>query len=265
MAKKKMMKKQYNKAHAVMLGAAIIIMTIVSASLVIAAVNQRNSCNDTDGGIIPSILGTTSGYLKNKAFTHTDFCADASNIKEYYCSGTTEGSMQMSCGTDSYAARYCSGTSVYEDYKDYFCKSGACGQTSTPQFVQDCSLMSGYVGSNYCMGGSVYKDYKNYYCNSGACTYSTTQTLQQACQFGCTNGVCNPAANSCADSDNGYAPLIQGTVSGIMSGYPYSQTDFCMDSTKLVEYVCLSPTSGYMPYNITCTGNYTGCGNGACY
>ncbi|MFH1181358.1 MAG: hypothetical protein V1702_00190, partial [Candidatus Woesearchaeota archaeon] len=77
---KKRQYKQYNKAHAVLLGAAIILMTIISATLVVAAAKARTSCSDTDGGIIPTIKGTTSGYLQGKAYSHTDLCVDSSNI-----------------------------------------------------------------------------------------------------------------------------------------------------------------------------------------
>lgn len=60
----------------------------------------------------------------------------------------------------------------------------------------DCGL-SGYVGPNYCIGSSVYRDYITYTCNlagtiNAYCSSSTTPILQQACQYGCSTGQCNP-------------------------------------------------------------------------
>jgi hypothetical protein len=190
MAKKKI-KNQYNKAHAVILGAALVIMTIISASLVVGAAKARYSCSDTDGGIIPSKLGTTSGYFKSRVFSHTDYCADASNLKEYYCSGTTEMSAKISCGNDTYGAAYCLGNSIYKDYTDNFCSLGLCRNKKSSEFQEDCAGKSGYISGNYCINGAVYRDYRDYYCNAGACTHITRAELQQQCQTGCTNGICS--------------------------------------------------------------------------
>jgi hypothetical protein len=68
--------------------------------------------------------------------------------------------------------------------------------------------------------------------------------------------------NSCSDTD-GSNYYVQGTVSGTVSGYPFSYSDFCGTSQLLFEYYC----SGRNMYtaNVTCSWlNSTGCVNGAC-
>src|SRR3989344_2816667 len=99
-----------------------------------------DSCSDTDGGNVTTLLGTTSGYYNNNPYSNSDYCADAGNIMEYYCSGAYEQSQQQSCGTDYYSANYCSNSSVYRNYTDYSCSTGACGSSTTPELVQTCGF-----------------------------------------------------------------------------------------------------------------------------
>lgn len=56
-----------------------------------------NSCTDTDGGIVPNTVGTTSGYYNGFQYSHTDYCTDARTVKEYYCSGAAELNVQQAC------------------------------------------------------------------------------------------------------------------------------------------------------------------------
>lgn len=97
-----------------------------------------DSCADTDGGNVITTFGMTYGYLNNNAYNSSDYCVDTSNVMEYYCSGAYEQSSQQSCGTDGYGANYCSSGDVYKDYFDYSCASGACGNTQTPELVEEC-------------------------------------------------------------------------------------------------------------------------------
>jgi hypothetical protein len=69
--------------------------------------------------------------------------------------------------------------------------------------------------------------------------------------------------DSCSDTDGGLIEWIFGTVSGFFSGSPYSNADFCVDNTTLIEYSCLG--NYVYSWNISCTGNYTGCDSGECY
>jgi len=143
--------------------------------------------------------------------------------------------------------------------KEYYCSGKY--QTSSQQ---SCGT-DAYVGSNYCLNGDVYRDYIDYYCTGGACSSNTTPILQQDCQYGCTNGVCNQYNDSCSDTDSGYDEfLVQGTVSGYLSGSPYSYTDACVDNVTLSEWTCYG-TQAYNIPNYPCAANYTTmCLNGAC-
>ncbi len=71
------------------------------------------------------------------------------------------------------------------------------------------------------------------------------------------------ADSSCADTDGGYVPFVQGTVSGSFNGQPFSNTDSCITPTLLKELYCSGPLATNMTYN--CVGNSTTqCLDGAC-
>ena len=69
--------------------------------------------------------------------------------------------------------------------------------------------------------------------------------------------------DSCSDTDGGWVSTIQGTVSGYLSEQYYNSTDYCFNSTVVVEFYCVgnysyNSTMGCDPYlNQTCV-------NGAC-
>ena len=180
---------------------------------------------------------------------------------EYYCSGDYEQSSQQSCGTDGNSNSYCSGNLVYSNYTDYFCSGGECDSSTTPVLQEDCDDNDGY-SQNYCMNSSVYRDYNNYFCSGGECSYSVIPEMVEECDYGCTNGECDDIPDSCSDTDGGFVIDLQGTVSGYYYGSPYNYDDFCLDSTLLIEYYCIGTQLDNG--NVTCTGNYTGCINGAC-
>lgn len=115
----------------------------------IADCGHCNSCSDSDGGIIISIQGTTSGYLNKVYYAHTDYCTDPSNVMEYYCTGVYEHSQQQSCGTDTYAgSNYCMSGDVYRNYVDYSCSNGTCLNSTTPILQVDC------MPGQYCLNGT---------------------------------------------------------------------------------------------------------------
>ncbi|MBW2990505.1 hypothetical protein KY348_02250 [Candidatus Woesearchaeota archaeon] len=107
----------------------------------------EDSCSDTDGGIVIGTFGTTSGYLNEVPYSNDDYCVDAGNVMEYYCTGDYEYSTQESCGTDFYGSNYCDSGDVYRDFTDYFCSSGVCDSSVTPELVEDCT------GAEVCLDG----------------------------------------------------------------------------------------------------------------
>jgi hypothetical protein len=140
-----------------------------------------DSCDDTDGGNVIDVFGTTSGYYEGSPYSNDDYCVDADDIMEYYCSGDYEQSQQQSCGTDVYGDPYCAaGNEIYKDLTDYFCGSGACDSDVTPVFQEDCDDSDGY-GAEYCSGDVVMKDYNDYYCIGGACDYNATPEQVEDC------------------------------------------------------------------------------------
>ena len=268
------------------------IFIIATTAISVEAARAVNSCSDSDGGIVPGVFGTVSGYYKNKPYSNSDYCVDSGAVLEYYCSGIYKASTQQSCGTDGYTgSNYCMNGDVYRNYLDYFCASGMCASNSTPMLQQDClygcvngtcasppadSCTDSDGGINTAVQGSTY-GYLNasYYSHTDICLNSVTvreyfcsgnyeQNTLQNCTYGCSGGKCNTsAADSCNDTDGGFMITIQGTASGYMSGTPYSHTDSCMNNWTLSEWYCAG-NYAYNMGNYTCAGNYTVCLNGKC-
>jgi len=61
-----------------------------------------NSCSDTDGGIVPEVIGTVSGYYSGSPYNYTDNCLTfppnmTNYLNEYYCSGNRQYMQQINC------------------------------------------------------------------------------------------------------------------------------------------------------------------------
>lgn len=63
-----------------------------------------DSCLDTDGGIVPTIKGTVSGYYQQNYYSKTDECTDITYLKEYSCSGTSWSTNTYNC--KNYGSNY---------------------------------------------------------------------------------------------------------------------------------------------------------------
>ncbi len=69
--------------------------------------------------------------------------------------------------------------------------------------------------------------------------------------------------NTCSDTDGGIVSMVRGTVSGDFEGNSYSETDFCLDTTSVLEFYCSEDVALNM--TLECVGNATvTCLNGAC-
>jgi hypothetical protein len=181
---------------------------------------------------------------------------------KYSCSDTDGGNYPLVYGTVS--GYY---NKVWYSYSDYCVNAGNimeyyCNGVYRTSQQQSCGT-DGYVGSNYCSSEDVYKDWRDYACASGACGYTDTPTIQQDCVSGqyCSAGACY-WNNTCSDTDGGFVWVVQGTTSGYYNGNPYSNTDYCVNPYAVLEYYCASGIQYANTFN--CTGNYTGCSNGAC-
>ncbi|MDP3966608.1 MAG: hypothetical protein Q8Q04_03690 [archaeon] len=90
-----------------------------------------------------------------------------------------------------------------------------------------------------------------YACGSG--NYGN-QILYQ-CPAGCSNGVCNPVAPFCTDSDGGINYNTRGTATTEQGQFP----DYCTDAGKLKEYSCSGISKVVTTYE--CSNE---CFSGAC-
>ena len=179
-----------------------------------------DSCSDTDGGFYAFTFGTTSGDYEGSPYSNDDYCVDSSNVMEYYCSGDYSQSTQSYCGTDYYSnTTYCIGDDVYWNFTDFFCSSGACDSTITPELKEECDYgctngecdgipdscsdtdggyvidvlgtVSGYYNENpysyqdNCTGPYLIE----YYC-SGDIWYDDAILCSEHNYTGCSNGAC---------------------------------------------------------------------------
>ena len=60
-----------------------------------------NSCSDTDGGFVPTIAGTVSGYSGGAPYTNSDSCLNTTYLKEWYCRGVNATNSNYNCGGNS--------------------------------------------------------------------------------------------------------------------------------------------------------------------
>lgn len=108
------------------------------------------------------------------------------------------------------------------------------------------------------------------YPNDGGCSSPTdndeTNCGDSVCEGGEVCDVCVAdcgVCNTCTDTDRGFVPAIQGTVSGYQGGSPYSYTDACLSSANLTEWSCNYYNQPRFDY-VDC-GWYNGnCVEGAC-
>jgi len=198
-----------------------------SCDICVADCGYCDVCSDTDGGNYPFVFGYVYGYANSAFFNNSDYCTDASNIREYYCNETYFGDIfgwdDRNCGADGYGSPYCVEGPPYD---------------------------------------AVYKNYNNYYCASGECDYTTTPTWQEWCIYGCTNGVCD-YPDSCSDTDGGYYPFTWGLTYGYYNGEGYNSTDACVNSTWITENYCVGNYEYSDTFNCMWI-NATSCSNGAC-
>ncbi|MFH1510801.1 MAG: hypothetical protein ABIF10_03855 [Candidatus Woesearchaeota archaeon] len=223
---------------------------------------RTNSCTDSDGGRITAVAGTVTGALQGTPYSYSDSCADTYTLREFFCESDYQRMDYLMCpsGT-SYGTPYCINSSVYRDVTTGSCSGGACIIETSATLYQDCG--PDYYGSSYCIGSDVYHNLYDYSCNNGQCSFAVLPQLVEICLEPCSNGVCpEQISNSCSDSDRGISLYVQGTVSGLSDGYPYSYSDYCPDSGRVWEYYC--NVDRYSGYAYFCQ-NSTICSSGFCH
>lgn len=193
-------------------------------------------CNDTDGGQSPNVLGTAT----DSGGSHTDFCASASSVGEYYCSGGVAQSATLDCQ----GGRICSG--------------GSCAFQCTDSDGGNDTMTVGTVSvgtANYTDSCASASAVKEYYCNGNS---AASSSIECGVGYGCDAGKCVLSPSPCNDTDGGDSPTVRGTASTDF----VSKTDYCIDSGTLREYYCPGPTGNPVSRDYNCT--LSACSAGAC-
>jgi hypothetical protein len=131
--------------------------------------------------------------------------------------------------------------------REYYCKD-----TSAVLITMSCG--ASYYSPRYCSGKNLSYDRIGASCIApGVCIETRTTLLAKVCPYACESGVCVArAADSCKDTDGGNVTNVSGTVSGVLGGSSYNNSDSCQNPQDVTEYYC----SGN--YKQTTTAN---CGN----
>ncbi len=153
------------------------------------------------------------------------------------------------------------GCSTYNDQSEI---NGACDDNIN----NDYDGLIDYPQDPGCISFSDQNELGTAQCDNGIDDDSDTKIdypVDLGCSSAIDNSELNQQPNSCADSDGGIVSTIQGTTSGYVNGFPYSHTDFCLNTALVYEYYCSGTIE--LSANVTCMtgGNLTGtCSNGAC-
>ncbi|HSB46428.1 MAG TPA: Kazal-type serine protease inhibitor family protein [Candidatus Bilamarchaeum sp.] len=200
------------------------------------AVGPSATCTDSDGGSNAAVAGTTT----DSSGSSPDFCASATSVGEYYCSGTLKQSTTIACPS----GQVCTG-----------------GECITPCTDSDGGQDTNTVGTTTDYSGSV-TDFCSTSVSVGEyyCSGTLTQFISIDCGFGyeCSGGKCVPQPNPCTDDDGGDVPTTQGTARSAFT----SKTDYCIDASTLKEYYCPGPEGNPTSREYTCT--MSACSAGAC-
>lgn len=170
--------------------------------------------------------GTASSVCSNDTKAQLqNTCSGNQTCANGSCNGDQTGSCSTNaqCGTDTYTGDpYCSGNSVYRNYKTFACNNAGtsdsyCANFSNPKLQTTCTGnqvcqtgkcspvtcntnsdcgTNGVVGSPFCQGNSVYENYQTYVCqnpgSTSTCFSSSYPKLKSTCRAGetCVNRGC---------------------------------------------------------------------------
>ncbi|VVC04524.1 Uncharacterised protein [Candidatus Bilamarchaeum dharawalense] len=196
------------------------------------------TCSDSDGGADIYI----KGHLQTESSDYYDSCVDASNLLEYYCSGTSQAHNNYACPSG------------------YECSDGACILSGVPPSCTDSDggndiYVKGHLVTestevyDSCVDSSTILEY---WCTG---TSETHNTYSCGSGYTCVDGACK---EECSDSDGGLAYTTLGTVTYGSSSY----TDSCASGTVLKEQYCNAGVPDSVSH--TCTAPYPLCSGGKC-
>lgn len=224
------------------------------ACVVNANSTSNVTCTDTDGGYNLYTKGTLSFSNQTQNTTLIDYCS-GTQLVEYQCPSNT---------ANYYYTYYVNCQSGYA------CSNGACivsaNSTNSTNVTTTCTDTDGgmnrYVAGTVTMNSSngtlvVSSDYCTTPSNNGTynyvqefyCSGNNLVWANSGCQGGCSNGACN---SYCSDSDGGFNPGVNGTVSyGSAAGSGYV-VDSCLP--PLFNYSSTYYNASYTLREYQCSG-----------
>lgn len=171
------------------------------------------------------------------------------------------------------------GCSDRKDIDESNCGDSTCeGDETCSSCAQDCGdcppvCGDGIIDENEQCDGSNWgmitgcTDFGNFTGGELACSQCYFDTSGCISEY-CGDAVCSPSEDpvscpedcsypdSCEDSDGGFVVPVQGTVEGYSDGTGYAKTDYCIDTSMLMEYHCIGPQWNGVEYD--CGLNSTG-------
>lgn len=136
-------------------------------------------------------------------------CGTNKYLNQLFCKNNNSWDkfLSFTCNNAGQTNSFCSNstTDVKKDDCAYGCSNGLCkNETITCSINSQCGT-DGYIGNKYCTGNNSYQNYKEFTCNnpgqtSSSCSNVTTSKKIEDCDYGCTNGICNPQ-QCCSDSE----------------------------------------------------------------
>jgi len=141
-----------------------------------------NSCNDTDGGQVLRVKGTSTGYYNGFSYSKTDYCMTDTSIREYWCVGNLNYEQNFNCQS----GETCINGACVSSVNNY------CGETDSGFDVITAGTTAGQANSvpfrfsDYCPTSTTLTEY---YCNAGAYYQNTVSCLGNMSNL-CSNGAC---------------------------------------------------------------------------
>jgi hypothetical protein len=177
-------------------------------------------CSDSDDGKSQFVKGTVtvdSGGISDES--DVDVCVSEDQVREFFCSGEDIRSEIMECGTES------------------TCEDGRCIPTDCHDtdghdiFVEGETVKGDDSFVDVCDG----PDVREYFCADDG-----IESVVLPCpeDHVCDGGECEPMpeehSEPCTETDAGREPDVKGTTTKDAT----SETDSCVDSTKVKEWYC---------------------------
>jgi len=280
-----------------------------SCTTIICSSNSQCGTNSWEGALTCSgnnVMQNFRTYTCNNPGTASSSCSSsvASQVKST-CSGgqvcssgtcvTPTCSSNSQCGTNDWeGSPFCSGNSVFQNYKTWTCNnpgtlSSSCSSTSTSTLKITCSggqICSGgtcvnptcssnsqcgtndWEGALTCSGNNVTQNYRTFTCNSpgttsSSCSSSVSSQTKQICSGVtpvCSVGVCvNPTCS--LNSDCG-TNTWEGALTCSGNNVTQNFRTYTCNNPGTPSSSCSSSVLSQV--NLTCSGTTPFCSSGVC-